>query len=126
MNGNFETKKERNGQKIFGFDATHAYTNNLKELAGNKDLHSEIIPPNKVLGSCMSWATGTNGTIFSVNKLHSNAQNPIKKFTKVFARRVARTAIPSDCQNCECTGKCLNSKKLNCSGGILITNTSLI
>lgn len=105
MNGNFETKKERNGQKIFGFDATHAYTNNLKEPTGNKDLHSEIIPPNKILGSCMSWATGTNGTVFSVNKLHSNAQNPVKKFTKVFARRVARTAIPSDCQNCECTGK---------------------
>lgn len=105
MNGHFETKKKRNGQKIFGFDAMHAYTNIPKELNGNTELRDEIIPPNKSLGACMSWAMKTNGTIFSANKLHGSAPKPIKKFTEVFSKRVARTAVPSDCQHCECTGK---------------------
>lgn len=105
MNGNFETRKRRNEHKIFGFDNAYVYTNNyLKEPIGNKELRPEIILPKNTLGFCMVWAIETNGTIFTANKLHLNARTPIKKFTAVFAKRVAKTALPNKCQSCECTG----------------------
>lgn len=106
MNGNFEAKKPRNENKIFGFDSGHAYTNSyLKEDIGNKELRSEIILPKNTLGFCMVWALETNGTIFNANKLKTNSRTPIKKFAAVFAKRVAHSAIPSPCQTCECTGE---------------------
>lgn len=106
MNGNFEAMKPRNENKIFGFDNTHAYTNNyLKDGIGNKELRAEIILPKNTLGFCMVWAIRTNGTIFTANKLKSNSRTPIKKFSAVFAKRVANSAIPSPCQSCECTGE---------------------
>lgn len=108
MNGNFSTTKKRNGQKIFGFDASHAFTGHQNEHTGNKELHEQIIPPNESLGSCMSWALGTNGTVFTANKLTHAAyaqKSSVARFTKVFANRVARSAVPSGCQRCECTGK---------------------
>lgn len=106
MNGDFVTKKPRNEQKIFGFDHAFAYTNSyLKENVGNKDLRSEINLPKNTLGFCMVWAVETNGTIFTANKLKPNSRTPIKKFSAVFAKRVAQTAVPSPCQSCECTGE---------------------
>lgn len=106
MNENFETKKPRNENKIFGFDSTHAYTNGyLKDAAGNKELRAEIIMPKSTLGYCMVWALETNGTIFNANKLKTNSRTPIKKYAAVFAKRIAHSAQPSPCQTCECTGE---------------------
>lgn len=106
MNGNFETKKPRNEHKIFGFDNSYAYTNGyLKEATGNKELRSEIILPKNSLGFCMVWAIETNGTIFTANKLRPNSKTSAKRFAAVFAKRVAKTALPSPCQTCECTGE---------------------
>lgn len=107
MNGNFETKKPRNENKIFGFDNGHAYTNNyLKDSTGSKDLRAEIIMPKNMLGFCMVWALETNGTIFTANKMKQHQRiQPIKKFAPVFAKRVAKSAVPSPCQSCECTGE---------------------
>lgn len=106
MNANFETKKPRNENKIYGFDSTHAYTNGyLKDDNGNKELRAEIILPKTTLGYCMVWALETNGTIFNANKLKTNSRTPIKKYAAVFAKRIANSAIPSQCQTCECTGE---------------------
>lgn len=106
MNGNFETKKPRMEQRIFGFDNEHVYTNDyLKENVGKKELRSEIILPKNTLGFCMVWALETNGTIFTANKLRPSARTPIKRYSTVFAKRIAKTAIPSSCQSCECTGE---------------------
>lgn len=106
MNENFHAKKPRNENKIFGMDALHAYTNNyLKDGTGNKELRAEIILPKDTLGYCMVWALETNGTIFTANKIKPNSRTPIKKFSAVFAKRVAKSAIPSSCQTCECTGE---------------------
>lgn len=106
MNGNFETKKPRNENKIFGFDNGHAYTNSyLKDSTGSKELRAEIILPKNTLGFCMVWALETNGTIFTANKMKQNSRTPIKKFSAVFAKRVAKSAVPSACQTCECTGE---------------------
>lgn len=106
MNGKFETKKPRNENKIFGFDKAHAFTNNyLKDGTGNIDLHAEIILPKNTLGYCMTWALETNGTIFTANKIKPSSRTPIKKFLAVMAKRIAKSAIPSSCQMCECTGE---------------------
>lgn len=106
MNDNFQTNKPRNENKIFGFDSGHAYTNTyLKDSRGNKELRSEIILPKNTLGFCMVWALETNGTIFTANKLKPHSRTPIKKYSDVFAKRVAGSAIPSPCQTCECTGE---------------------
>lgn len=43
------------------------------------------------------------GTIFSAKKLESENIHFVKKFLSVFARRVAKTAVPPSCQTCECT-----------------------
>lgn len=64
MNGNFETKKPRNENKIFGFDSTYAFTNGyLKDDNGNKELRAEINLPKTTLGWCMVWALETNGML---------------------------------------------------------------
>lgn len=106
MNGNFETKKPRNEAKIFGFDGSHAYTHGyLKDGSGDKELRAEINLPKTQLGYCIVWALETNGTIFNANKLKQNSRTPIKKYAAVFAKRVANSAIPSECQTCECTGE---------------------
>lgn len=106
MNDNFETKKPRNENKIFGFDSNYAFTNGyLKDDDGNKELRTEIIMPKTTLGWCMVWALETNGTIFNANKLKQDSRTPIKKYAAVFAKRVANSAIPSACQTCECTGE---------------------
>nr|CAD7432413.1 unnamed protein product [Timema monikensis] len=42
-------------------------------------------------------------TIFSAKKLELTRKNAVKKFVTVFTRRVALTAIPCQCQKCECT-----------------------
>lgn len=41
----------------------------------------------------------SKGSIFTGNKMDM----PAKKFVTVFAKRVAASATPSDCQNCECS-----------------------
>lgn len=106
MNADFETKKPRNENKIFGFDSAYAYTNGyLKEAVGNKELRAEIISPKTTLGYCMVWALESNGTIFNANRLKTNSRNPIKKYAAVFAKRIANSAIPTPCQTCECTGE---------------------
>lgn len=116
MNGDFETKKPRNEHKIFGFDRAHAFTNNyLKDGVGNKELYSEIIMPKNHLGLCMTWAMETNGTIFTANKLKTNSRTPIKKFSAIFAKRVAKSSIPSSCQSCECTGENNGIAYVTCS-----------
>lgn len=116
MNGNFETKKPRNENKIFGFDNGHAYTNSyLKDATGSKELRAEIILPKNTLGFCISWALETNGTVFNANKLKQNSRTPIKKFSAVFAKRVAKSAIPSPCQSCECTGENNGIAYMTCS-----------
>lgn len=116
MNDDFETKKPRNKNKIFGFDNGHAYTHNyLKDSIGDKELRMEIILPKNTLGFCMVWALETNGTIFTANKLALNARTPIKKFAAVFAKRVAHSSIPSPCQMCECTGENNGIAYVTCS-----------
>jgi hypothetical protein len=54
------------------------------------------------------------GTIFTARKLIPDKKNPIKKFSSVFAKRVATTAHPIECQTCECTGQDTGIAYMHC------------
>lgn len=43
------------------------------------------------------------GTIFTASKLDTTNTNIAKKFLSVLSKRVAASARPNACQNCECT-----------------------
>lgn len=45
------------------------------------------------------------GALFTMKRLESdNSTSTVRKFFSVFAKRVALTAGPVSCQNCECNG----------------------
>jgi predicted Zn-ribbon and HTH transcriptional regulator len=55
---------------------------------------------------CTPLAFETNGTLFNMDHLIQNNKGThrfnVKKFIDVWARRVALTAKPSQCQKCQC------------------------
>lgn len=86
-------------------DKEKAYTKyDLKEYKGSVELRKQVRLPKKKLNYCSPLAIGTGGSVFTGNKLRPAAKNPTKKFSTIFAKRVAATAQPSACQHCECTG----------------------
>lgn len=86
-------------------DKEKAYTKyDLKEFKGSEELRKQVQVPKKKLNYCSPLAMETNGSIFTGNKLRPDLKNPIRKFSAIFAKRIAKTAIPKSCQFCECTG----------------------
>lgn len=119
MDQPFELDKKRIERIFFGMDREHAYTKKyLKDLKGDSDLHRQITSslPKKHLGICTPLAFETNGTIFTSKKIRPGSRNPIKKFTSVFAKRIAQTATPNACQTCECTGHNTGIAYMTCAG----------
>ncbi|XP_011308401.1 uncharacterized protein Apoltp isoform X2 [Fopius arisanus] len=104
MDGDFHFSKQRLSKIFYGLDATKSYTRkDVKVLRGDVDLRRQVKMSKNTLGYCTPLALESNGTIFSGNKLRFEKSTAIKKFTSVFAKRVAATALPSHCQHCECT-----------------------
>ncbi|KAF7992093.1 hypothetical protein HCN44_001418 [Aphidius gifuensis] len=104
MDGDFNFQKSRINKIFYGLDATKGYTRkDSKILSGDVDLRRQVKLSKSALGYCTPLALESNGTIFSGNKLKYNDMSAIKKFASVFAKRVASTAVPNSCQNCECT-----------------------
>lgn len=103
MDGDFQFDKEKINKIFYGLDATRSYTKkDARMLVGDVDLRRQVKLSKDALGYCTPLSLETNGTIFSGNKLrYESAAN--KKFASVFAKRVALTAMPSQCQFCECT-----------------------
>lgn len=116
MHQDFVLDKKRFERILLGFDHSSAYTKKyLKDAEGDKELRRKLTLPKSELGDCVGLATETHGSIFSVKKLTAGAQNPVKKFTSVFAKRVAKTARPSDCQLCECSGHNTGTAFMTCT-----------
>lgn len=104
MDGDFEFEKERLNKIFYGLDATKSYTKkDARTLIGDVDLRKQVKLPKSVLGYCTPLTLEVNGTIFSGDKLRFDKLASIKKFASVFSKRVALTARPNPCQNCECT-----------------------
>ncbi|XP_063971909.1 uncharacterized protein LOC135159796 [Diachasmimorpha longicaudata] len=104
MDGDFNFSKQRLSKTFYGLDATKSYTRkDVKVLTGDVDLRRQVKLSKSALGYCTPLSLESNGTIFSGNKLRFEKPIAVKKFATVFAKRVAATASPSPCQNCECT-----------------------
>lgn len=99
--------KTRVSRLFYGMDSRVAYTKkDVKELIGDEELRKQIRLPKVTLGECIALAMETNGSVFGGHKLRQDRANTnnTKKFIKVFAKRIAMTAVPNSCQTCECTG----------------------
>uniref|UniRef100_A0A1B6I431 Vitellogenin domain-containing protein n=1 Tax=Homalodisca liturata TaxID=320908 RepID=A0A1B6I431_9HEMI len=104
MNVDFGLEKVRSNRILYGVDSKTAYTkNDFKVLKGDRDLRRQVKLSKHLPGYCALLALESNGTVFSTKKLENVNQNAAKKFITVFAKRLASSARPSDCQNCECT-----------------------
>ncbi|XP_070169221.1 uncharacterized protein Apoltp isoform X2 [Polyergus mexicanus] len=115
MDGDFQFEKEKIGKIFYGLDATKSYTKkDARVLTGDKDLRRQVKLSKNVLGYCTPLALETNGTIFSGDKLRLEKSASIKKFTSVFAKRIALTAEPNKCQLCECTANNNGVTQMEC------------
>lgn len=122
MDGDFQLEKTGRMNKIFyGLDATRSYTKrDARQLVGDVELRRHVKLSRSALGYCAPLALETNGTIFSGGKLRrlaadSSKLGPLKKFAGVFAKRLALTARPSDCQLCECIANNDGLTRMECS-----------
>ncbi|XP_031778090.1 uncharacterized protein LOC100118388 isoform X3 [Nasonia vitripennis] len=122
MDGDFQLEKTGRLNKIFyGLDATRSYTKkDARQLLGDVELRRHVKLSRSALGYCAPLALETNGTIFSGGKLRrlaadSGKLGPLKKFAGVFAKRLALTARPSDCQLCECIANNDGLTRMECS-----------
>eukprot|EP00092_Neocalanus_flemingeri_P021561 GFUD01023385.1.p1 GENE.GFUD01023385.1~~GFUD01023385.1.p1 ORF type:complete len:4113 (+),score=926.88 GFUD01023385.1:759-12341(+) len=94
---NLKNKKSRN--TILGFDKFSVFTaKNLNTLSGDVTLRGQLKVPKDYLSTL---ATESGGSVFSQSSFVQSARN-FKTAASIFGRRVARTAVPSDCQICEC------------------------
>ncbi|XP_034189232.2 apolipoprotein lipid transfer particle [Osmia lignaria lignaria] len=115
MDSDFEFEKERLNKLLYGLDATKAYTKkDARTLVGDVDLRRQVKLPKSALGYCTPLALEINGTIFSGEKLRFDKLASIKKFASVFSKRVALTAQPNPCQNCECTADNNGVTRMEC------------
>ena len=89
-------------QNVFGLDAQQVYTaRDVTNLKGDRELARQLSVPKDF---CTPLALETNGTLFDVKKMSADNGIQAKKFVDIFARRLAATAQPSDCQRCDCIG----------------------
>jgi len=92
-----KNKKSRN--KILGFDKLSVYTaKNLNTLSGDATLRGQLKVPKDYLSTL---ATESGGSVFSQSSI-SQSSRDFKTAASIFGRRVAKTAISSHCQICEC------------------------
>ncbi|EFN78662.1 Apolipophorins [Harpegnathos saltator] len=103
MDGDFQFDKPKINKIFYGLDATKSYTKkDARVLTGDVDLRRQVKLSKDALGYCTPLSLETNGTIFSGDKLRYQPTSN-KMFASVFAKRVALTATPNQCQYCECT-----------------------
>lgn len=84
-------------------DGSSVYTDkdvNDDYIEGDPSLYTLVIMPKDI---CTAMAYETNGTMFVTSKFIFPKPIVQKKFRDVFARRIAKTAIPNDCQTCVCS-----------------------
>lgn len=115
MDGDFEFEKERLNKIFYGLDASKSYTKkDSRTLTGDADLRRQVKLSKSALGYCTPLSLEINGTIFSGDKLRFDKLAAIKKFVSVFSKRVALTALPNPCQNCECTADNNGVTRMEC------------
>jgi hypothetical protein len=87
---------------IYGVDENTVYTRKDvagDELAGEPDLRRYIRLPKDL---CVALTMDTDGSVFSVRQWLDSRPLIQKQFVDVMVRTLARKALPTDCQICEC------------------------
>ena len=117
MDADFHLDKGRLSKIMYGLDATRSFTKkDSRQLTGDVELRRQVKLSKSALGYCMPLALETNGTIFAGSKLRQlDRLGVLKKFTSVFAKRLALTATPSPCQLCECIANNDGLTKMECA-----------
>ncbi|XP_024085563.1 apolipophorins [Cimex lectularius] len=100
MNTDFNFQKFGISKIFYGLDSERAYTKT--DYQGDMELRSQIKLTKSMMGYCTPLALETNGTIFTGKRMGSENLTLVKKFCNAFARRIASSAHPDPCQNCEC------------------------
>ncbi|XP_005177435.1 apolipophorins [Musca domestica] len=98
----FDFEKTRKLRHFFGMDREMVYSKRFPE--GDAETRHALTIPKSNLGICTPLAMETNGSIFSARKLMPERKYPIKRLATIFAKRVAKSAVPSDNYTCECSG----------------------
>lgn len=113
----FQFGKDKLNKIFYGFDATKSYTKKDSHvLKGDIELKLQVKLSKSALGYCAPLALETNGTIFNSSKLrHYEKSNLLKRFCSVFAKRLALTAQPDLCQDCECIANNDGLTKMECT-----------
>ncbi|XP_055847743.1 uncharacterized protein LOC129913211 [Episyrphus balteatus] len=119
----FEFERTRKLRQFFGLDRDFVYSKRFVDgdAATRKQLHI----PKDNLGLCAPLALETNGSVFSARKLQPEHRHPTKKIASIFAKRVAKTAAPNNCQQCECTGHDTGVAHLSCAPCSLPTHSAV-
>lgn len=117
MDQDFSPSNKRIERNLFGYDRSTAYTQKfLKDQKPEPELLKQIKLPKDALGECMPLAIQSHGSIFTAKKLKPLSKSGItKKFSMVFGKRVAKTAVPSSCQTCECSGHDTGMAYMSCT-----------
>ncbi|XP_037069874.1 apolipophorins-like [Pollicipes pollicipes] len=120
MDGDLSVSKKKG--KLLGIDRNKAWTlKDAKKLVGDAALLKHVRTPKAQLKLCEPLATRqTQGAIFSSSKLTPHPRTgrlrmrQLKKWMLVFGKRVALTARPQSCQNCECAADVEGTARFEC------------
>lgn len=112
----FEFEKTRKLRHFFGMDREMVYSKRFPE--GDSETRKALYIPKSNLGICTPLAMETNGSIFSARKFNPERKYQIKKLATIFAKRVAKSAVPSDNYTCECSGHNTGVAYMVCSPSI--------
>ena len=97
-------RKQTLVNNILGFDKSSAFTvKNLNSLTGDVALRGQLRVPKDYLSTL---ATESGGSVFTQTSFIRSSRD-FKYAVSIFARRVARTAIPNDCLVIELLYICL-------------------
>jgi len=111
LSGDMSTPKTN---YLFGIDKGTAFTSkHVRErtMKGDKDLFAHILRPSD---NCYELAEATDGAYFNLDKLVQGRTKYQKHFLDVFSRRVAKTAEPATCQECECVADDMGNTRTIC------------
>ncbi|XP_037927466.1 apolipophorins [Teleopsis dalmanni] len=109
----FEFEKTRKLRHFFGLDRELVFTKRFPE--GDASTRAQLHIPRSDLGICRPLALETNGSVFSANRLKMNVKYLVKRFCTIFAKRVAKSAVPNLNQTCECSGYNTGVSYMACS-----------
>nr|XP_013118557.1 unnamed protein product [Stomoxys calcitrans] len=109
----FEFEKTRKLRHFFGMDHELVYSKRFPE--GDAETRKALYIPKSNLGICTPLAMETNGSVFSVRKFIPERKYAIKRLATIFAKRVAKSAVPSENYTCECSGHNTGVAYMACS-----------